>query len=336
MPNRLDITRRAALAATAALIARPARAEATQLRIARQFGIGYAQMALLEGRKLIEAHAAAAGLGTIEVAWSTFRSSDVMNDALLSGSLDVASLGVPGLGTVWSRTNGARYEIKGLCGFNLAPITLVTREPAVRTLADFRPGMKIALPAVKVSNQAIYLQMAAAKQWGQADYARLDPLTVSMSHPDAVAALLSGGEITSYFGAPPFTQRALKSPGVHEITNSSEILGTPASFNILGTPTRFYEANPRLIRALLAALEEATRSIRTDPAAAAATYARMTNDKTPLPELTDLMAKAMTYTLDLQGSLPIVQFMADTGVLKIRPKAWSDYMHSSAAAYAGS
>src|SRR4051794_27769070 len=86
----------------------------------------------------------------------------------------------------------------------------------VKTIADYKPGMKIALPAVKVSNQAIFLQMAAAKLWGPAEFARLDPLTVSMSHPDALIALLSGGEITSYFGAPPFTQQALKAPGIHE------------------------------------------------------------------------------------------------------------------------
>ena len=207
------VSRRAMLgAALAPLGARPARAEATKLRIARQFGIGYAQMAILEDRKLIEKHAAAAGLGAIEVGWSTFRSSDVMNDALLSGGVDIASLGVPGLATIWDRTAGARYEVKGLCGFNAAPLALVTREPMVHALADFRPGMKIALPAAKVSNQAIYLQMAAAKLWGLADHSRLDPLTVSMSHPDAVAALLSRSEITSYFGAPPFTQRALKDP----------------------------------------------------------------------------------------------------------------------------
>jgi NitT/TauT family transport system substrate-binding protein len=188
----------------APFIAGSARAETISLRIARQFGVGYAQMALLEEQKLIEQHAAAAGLAAVEVTWSTFRSSDVMNDALLSGSLDIASLGVPGLATIWDRTTGKRMEVKGLVGFNVAPLSLVSRDPSVKTIADYKPGMKIALPAVKVSNQAIFLQMAAAKFWGPAEFARLDPLTVSMSHPDALIALLSGGEITSYFGAPPF------------------------------------------------------------------------------------------------------------------------------------
>ncbi len=331
------LSRRALLGSgLAAAAIRPVRAELPPLRIARQFGVGYAQMAILEDRKLIERHAADAGLGALEVGWSTFRSSDVMNDALLSGGLDIASLGVPGLGTIWSRTAGQRYEVKGLCGFNLAPIALVTREPSVHGIGDYRPGMKIALPAAKVSNQAIYLQMAAAKLWGEAEYARLDPLTVSMSHPDAVAALLSGGEITSYFGAPPFTQRAMKAPGVHEVTNSTAILGGPASFNILGMPTRFYDANPALVRAVMAALTEATALIGADTEAAAATYAKVTGDKTPLADLVEVMRTGMTYTLDVHGSLPIVQFMAATGVLKRRPERWTDYMHGSAAAGTGS
>ena len=334
---RAAMSRRVALPMLAApFIVRRARAEANTLRIARQFGIGYVQMSILEDRKLIEKHAAAAGLGAIEVGWSTFRSSDVMNDALLSGGLDIASLGVPGLATIWDRTAGARYEVKGLCGFNAAPIALVTREALVHGLADYRPGMKIAMPAAKVSNQAIYLQMAAAKLWGPAEYARLDPLTISMSHPDAVAALLSKSEIGSYFGAPPYTQRALKDPAVHQVTDSTEILGKPASFNILGMPTRFYEGNPTLVRAFLAALDEATASATTDRLGAAATYARLANDRTPVAELAEVMAGAMTYTLDLQGSIQIATFMASVGVLKHTPKAWTEYMHPSARAYAGS
>ena len=260
-----------------------------------------------------------------------------MNDALLSGSLDIACLGVPGLGMIWDRTAGGRSEVKALTGFNIAPLQLVTREPTVQTVADFRPGMKIAMPAAKVSNQAIFLQMAAAKVWGTAEYARLDPLTVSMSHPDAIVALLSGkGEIGSYFGSPPFTQRALKSPGIRVVTGSVEILGAAASFNLLGTATRFYDGSPGLVRAFLGALEEATAMINADKPAAAATYARMTGDKTDVAELAAVMTSAMTYTLDVQGTLPIMQFMASTGVLRHRPNAWTDYMLPSAVARPGS
>src|SRR5688572_19770279 len=95
----------AALAASmlAASLA-PAFAEAKTLRVAKQYGLGYIQLMIMEDQKLVEKHAKAAGLGEITVDWSTFRSSDVMNDALISGNLDFASLGPTGIITIWSRT----------------------------------------------------------------------------------------------------------------------------------------------------------------------------------------------------------------------------------------
>src|SRR5688572_6677885 len=61
-------------------------AEATSLRAAKQYGLGYVQYMIMEDMKLVEKHATTAGLGDIEVTWNTFRSSDVMNDALISGN----------------------------------------------------------------------------------------------------------------------------------------------------------------------------------------------------------------------------------------------------------
>jgi len=80
--------------------ARPAAAEATTLRAAKQYGLGYVQFMIMEEMKLVEKHAQVAGLADVKVEWNTFRSSDVMNDALLSGSVDFVSLGVPGLMTI--------------------------------------------------------------------------------------------------------------------------------------------------------------------------------------------------------------------------------------------
>ena len=37
-----------------------------------------------------------------------------MNDALISGSVDFVSLGIPGIITIWSKTKGTRGEVKGV------------------------------------------------------------------------------------------------------------------------------------------------------------------------------------------------------------------------------
>src|SRR5262249_55637209 len=91
------------LAAALAFHTPSAHAEATTLRVAKQFGLGYLQFMVMQDKRLIETHAKAAGLGDVAVEWATFRSSDVMNDALISGSVDFVSLGVPGLITICRR-----------------------------------------------------------------------------------------------------------------------------------------------------------------------------------------------------------------------------------------
>src|SRR5262249_59482659 len=95
------------LTAALTLHARSAHAEATTLRVAKQFGLGYLQFMVMQDKRLIETHAKAAGLGEVAVEWATFRSSDVMNDALISGSVECVSLGGPGPFTILSTTRVA-------------------------------------------------------------------------------------------------------------------------------------------------------------------------------------------------------------------------------------
>src|SRR5712691_8225553 len=127
----------------------PARADATTLRVAKQFGLGYLQFMIMQDRQLIERHAKAAGLGDVNVEWATFRSSDVMNDALISGSVDFVCLGIPGIITIWSKTRG-NIDVKAASGLNVSPLMLMVRDPSIKSIRDFKDNHKIAMPAVKV------------------------------------------------------------------------------------------------------------------------------------------------------------------------------------------
>jgi NitT/TauT family transport system substrate-binding protein len=91
---------------------------------------------------------------------------------------------VPGLATLWDKTVGTAHEVRALCAAQAMPFILVTNRPEIKSIKDFKEGHKIAVPGVKNSNQAICLQMAAAKEWGQANYAQLDPFTITLPHPD--------------------------------------------------------------------------------------------------------------------------------------------------------
>jgi len=302
-----------------------ARAEQSELRIAKQYGLGYLQMMVMEDQKIVEKNAAAAGLGDIKVTWATFRSSDVMNDALLSGNVDFVCLGIPGLATIWSKTQGG-LDVKAASGFNFLPLQLNTRDPRIKSIRDLTDKNKIALPAVKVSMQAIILQMAAAQAFGEANYTKLDSLTVSMAHPDGMATFLSGaGEIDNHFTSPPFIQKELEKPGISKVLNSTDVLGGPISFNVVAATSKFYRENPRLYAVFMKSLQDATDFINGDKRGAAEIYLRMTKDKSSVEDILKIVNDPqIEYSLAPKNVMKMVDFIYRTGGIKIKPASWKD------------
>ena len=179
--------------AASLLFGTAARAEVPEVRFAQQFSMGYLQFNVMKHQDLLQKHAAALGIPEVKISYVTFNGPDMMNDALLSGAVDVASGGVPGLLTIWAKTRGTAQEVRGISAMSQQVVLLTSKDPNIRSIRDFKPGDRIAVPAVKVSAQAVMLQMAAAKEWGDAAFDKLDALTFSRSPPDATASLLSGG-----------------------------------------------------------------------------------------------------------------------------------------------
>ena len=314
-----------------------ARAEQAELRIAKQYGLGYLQMMVMEDQKIIEKNARAAGLGELKVTWATFRSSDVMNDALLSASVDFVCLGIPGIATIWGKTKGG-LDVKAASGFNFLPLQLNTRNPNVKSIRDLTEKDKIAMPAVKVSMQAIVLQMAAAQVFGEANYAKLDGLTVSMAHPDAMATFLSGGgEINNHFTSPPFIQKELEKPGITKVLNSVDVLGGPISFNVVAATSKFYNENPKLYAVFIKSLEEATEFINKDKRAAAEIYIKMTKDKSPVEDFLKIVNDPqIEYSLLPKNIMKMVDFMHKSGAIKVKPASWKDLFFPNMHNLAGS
>jgi NitT/TauT family transport system substrate-binding protein len=330
----------AIVAALAGVLGAPpqAQAEAASVRVAKQFGLAYTQYMIMEDQKLIEKHAKAAGLGDVSTEWATFRSSDVMNDALISGSVDFVSLGIPGLVTIWSKTKGTPIEVKAATGLNVSPLMLLVRDPEIRSLKDFNESHRIALPAVKVSMQAIILQMAAAREFGEAKFNALDHLTVSMAHPDATAAMLGGkSEIAANFSSSPFQYRQMKNPAIRRLLTSTDLFDEPLSFNVIATTSKFRAQNPKLYGVFLAALKEATDFVNTDKRRAAEVYLKVSGDKTPIDEIMEVLADpAIQYNTKVGGIGAFVSFMAKTGTLKNPPAEWKEMFFPEALAGSGS
>src|SRR5690348_1157682 len=175
-----------------ALASTAARAEVAEASIAYGPGITFLPLVVAKELHLVEKHARAAGLEGFKANWVYITGASTTNDGILSGRLQIAASGVPGFLQLWSRTKDSANAVAAIAAVTSLPQYLNTIDPKVRTIADFGPGDRIALPAVKVSSQAIFLQMAAAQAFGIEHYAKLDASTVSMAHPDAMAAMLSG------------------------------------------------------------------------------------------------------------------------------------------------
>ncbi len=325
-----------ALAACSLSVLAPARADMSEIHVSRQYGISYLPLMIMEDQKLIEKHAKAEGID-VKVDWSKFASGAVMNDALLSGNLQFASGGVAPFTTLWAKTRG-NLDVKGVAAINSMPLYLVTNNPKVKTIKDFTEKDKIALPAVKVSIQAVTLQMAAEKAFGPGQQNKLDHLTVSMSHPDAETALLSGGsEITAHLGSPPFQYQELEHKGMHRVLNSYDVLGGPATFNVVWTTKKFHDENPKIYNAFVAALDDATAQINHDKKKAAETYLRISKDKDSLADILKMLNDPeIKYTTTPNNTMKYVDFMHKIGSIKAKPDSWKDMYFPNAQKLHGS
>jgi NitT/TauT family transport system substrate-binding protein len=314
------------LALIAAAATRGTAAETTEIRFAKQTSMGYVQFNILDHRQLIEKHAKAQGLADIKVTWATFNGPDAMNTALLAGDVDVVAGGVPALVILWAKSRGTAQEVRGIAALSSQPFLLNTRNPNVKTIRDFTDADRIAVPAVGVSVQAVTLRMAAAQAFGKENYAKLDRLTVSLPPPDATIGLISGGgAFDSAFSVPPFQTQQLLTPGIHTVLNSYDVLGGPHTFTVAWTSRKFHDENPKLYRALMDALAEATEILNADKRAAAQLW--MEDAKSKLqPDLVYevISGQQVKWTLVPENTMKYASFMYDVGIVKAVPASWKE------------
>ena len=313
------------IAALALAAAGLAPAQAQEVRVARQYGIAYIPLMIMQDQQLIEKHAARLGVPGVKVTWQQFTGGAVMNDALLSGNLDFAVVGPPPFLTMWARTQGTANAVLGLAALNSMPMYLMSRNPAVQSIKDFTEKDRIVVSGVKVSTQAVVLQMAAAKEWGLKEHDRLDKLTVAMPLSDSIALMLSGkGEVTGDFTVPPFSYREMKA-GMKPVIDTFSVLGGPSSTNVIYTTKKYADANPKMVQAFGAALREAQDAIGKDRRAAAATYLKLSGDKESVDNVVEMLADPkVEFSPVPKGIMAFAEFMHGTGAIKVKPASWKD------------
>ena len=301
--------------------------EAREVRIVQQFGLSYLPLHVAVEQKLIEKHARAAGLGDIKVTLSKLGSGAAVNDALLSGSVDIAMAGTTVLMTIWDKTRG-NADIKGMMAFCDTPMVITSIDPRVKSIRDYREGDRIAMTAARGTHHSISLQMAAAREFGWESRGKLDNLTVGMSHPDAMIAVLSGNhEVKSHSATVPFLQQELVDPRVHVVLNSYDVAGGRHTLIVAYNTTKWKAENPKTYVAVVAAFEEAMKFINADKRAAAEIYARAEKSRFSVDEVTKMLQDENVIYFSPAPTKVMVwsDYMHKVGMLKNPAASWKDY-----------
>lgn len=299
----------------------PARSETAKVRIGLQYGLVYLPIMIAHSEGYFAKNAQSLGVPDLDVSLNRFSGSTAINEALLSNSVDMGAFGLPGLLIAWEKTRG-RQHVKALAGLSAITYYVYANKPNLKSLADFTDQDKIAVPAFN-SPQAILLRVAAEKFMGSA--AKANALMVSMPHPEATTALLSGAAISGYFSTPPFSQMLARDARVHSVLTSTAILGQEASAAALGTTQGFADDNPKVTRAILAGMEDAVKLIKDNPKRAAEIYIASEPVKLSVEEVQAMMTDgSITYDVVPHGIMAYARFMQQQGMMKVVPAQAQD------------
>lgn len=300
-----------------------AEAEAKEIRIAQLRQINYIPFLVMEEQGLFEKHAAELGEPELTAEFITFGNGSATTDALITGNVEYVAVGLTNFAILWARSRG---DVKGVANVSGIPLPLLTRNPDIRSLEDFGPNDRIAVPTVGVSVQAIMLSMALERLYGPEGRDRLNAQTVQLSHSDA--AIVLGNpmhEVNSHFSSAPYYIVSLRDPDVHEVFSNDELFDEPLASNILFTTTANHEANNVASRALIAALKEAHAYIADNKEEVAALYLERSGDPITQEEVVEVLnGPGVQFDVNPASAMPVWEFMADAGMLTQKPASWRD------------
>lgn len=304
----------------------PSHADQDMLRLVKTPGFSALPLMVMEHEKILENSLAEAGVPDTKVEWTRISGGALVNDALLSGNLDIGTGGIGPLATIAGRTAGTAQEVKGVAAVVSQPIYLNCNDKSIKSLADLKENHRIAVPAVKVSIQAVLLQIEAAKEFGKDKANAIDHLTVSIPSNDAIATLVSGaGSLTCHMAAEPHYTMEMQSDNIHTVVDSYEILGSPHNISVAYTTRKFRDNNPKLYGAFLDALAKAQKFIDDNPRRAAEIYLTEAPGKLSVDEVEELIQNEKNiYSSVPYGTEKVANFMHESGALDKGVSSWKD------------
>ena len=295
----------AAVAASAA--ARPAAVAPSHVTIGYQPGIGYAPLIILKQQRTLEKQ-----FPKTTFSWKVLASGAAITNGVIAGDLQIGAGGTGPFLVGWAQ--GVDWKI--VAGLDWGDLWLMAKDPSIRTVADLK-GKRIAMPG-PTSIQGVVLRKMSQVKLGDAH--ALDSGIVSMDHPTAMQALLSG-QIDAHLTSPPY-QLQEKVHGAHVVARSDQYFGA-SSFLSAWMTSKFYAQYPQFAAAFYADVAKAIRSIDTNPLAVAHL---LQDDSEGTPTWRQykqwLSASGLTYTTRPLGLMRYATFMSRIGMISRVPASW--------------
>ena len=302
------------------------------VKFVQQRGLLYLPIDEMVTGGILQQEATKLGLGKVEATATTLSGPAPVTDALLSGSADYGTAALPSLLNLWDKTHGTPNEVKAVGTVSNGAMVLYTINPNVKTIADFTEQDRIAVPSVRISFNAMMLEMAAEKIWN--DPHKLDHLTVGLGHPDAVAALSAGygkASITAHIAVQPFTDRGLKIPGAHVVADSREVFGGPLTQITLLATKQTKEKNPILFQAVANALNESIKVANADKRAAAILWKNAQKASESVDDLVALLSDpGFEFTTQPHRIAYFAAFLHRIGSMKAKVGDWKELFWETA------
>ncbi len=304
----------------------PAAAETNEIRVICSIGLQFLPTYVAVDKHLIEKHAKKMGIENPKVVFNWVTNGGAMNDALISDNTDVGQIPGPALVLLWNRTRGAR-AIRGVVAGSEIPPVLVTIDPRIKSIDDYGPQDRIAMPTVKISSYAIMMQFAAEQKYGWDQRLKFDAMSVPLNFAEIMASLTSGGtEVKSAIVVPPFTQDLLETGKVHQVLSLDDVLGGHGTLNVFAATEKFHSQNPKAFAAVKAAFIEAMDFIRDNPREAAEVYLKREPNKHGIDWIEALIKdkKAVGFTADPHRFEKLAAFLHKSGAISAAPASWKE------------
>ena len=301
-------------------------AEVNNVAIATTIGLAQFPGRLAKDLNLIEKRAATLGIPDLKVSLQEVTSGIVVSDLLLSGHAGVGIGGAVPMFNLWNKTNG---RVKGMMAISEGDMFLMTCDPHIKSIRDYTDNDRIAMTDLRTTTYAMMLQMKAAEEFGWDERNRFDRISVAMSDPDGMGAILScKTDVKSQMTILPQSTAELASGKARVIFSSDEVLGHPYTFDAAFTTVEFKRDSPKVYEAVTGGLADAIKFIKENPEKAADMYMKDEPYFGPREMLIKLIksetADHFSYTDTPNSTEAFTDFMYKSGTFKNQPKSWKD------------